>query len=265
MPTERDKGSPRLRGLIWARPERSAKGPAPARSRGQIAAAAVAIADAQGMDAVSMRNVAAALDIGTASLYGYVDSKNELYELMVDWVEGEDGPPPSPSGDWRRDLSTLAHRSRHSILRHPWMASVAAGRPSFGPNSLAWLEYGLAALDGLGLTTDAMLIASEVLQAFIRGFTLREFAEQQALQQAGLESAEWGRVLGPYLEAIQRSGRYPRFSRIVQEAQVPHIDNRQELMFTTGLDHILDSLLPRTADGVVSKPTLQDQTIPKPG
>jgi AcrR family transcriptional regulator len=205
---------------------------------------AVALADAEGVEAVSMRKVAAALEVGTASLYGYVDSKDELYDLMIDWVEGEDGPPPPLSGDWRGDLSRLAHRIRGSILRHPWMASITAGRPDFGPNSLAWNEYGLAAMDDLGLTIDEMLIASEVLQAFVRGFALRELAEQRALQRAGLNAEEWGRVLGPYLKSVEKSGRYPRFTRVVQDARVPHAENRQELMFTTGLGRILDSLLP---------------------
>ncbi|MCW6007251.1 TetR/AcrR family transcriptional regulator, partial [Micromonospora sp. CPCC 205371] len=144
--------SPTSRDLIWARPERAAKGPAPSKSRRQIAAIAVALADAEGVEAVSMRKVAAALEVGTASLYGYVDSKDELYDLMVDWVEGEDGPPPSLSGDWSSDLSWLAHRIRGSILRHPWTASITAGRPNFGPTCLAWIEYGLAAMDDLGLS-----------------------------------------------------------------------------------------------------------------
>ncbi|GAA0459169.1 TetR family transcriptional regulator [Paractinoplanes deccanensis] len=242
MPTDHEKGS---RGLIWARPERAAKGPAPSRSRGQIAEAAVALADAEGLDAVSMRKVAAALGIGTASLYGYVAGKDELYDLMVDRVEGEDGPPPPPSGDWRADLSGMAHKIRGSILRHPWMASVAAERPSFGPNSLAWNEYGLAALDDLGLTIDEMLIASEIVQAFVRGFATRELAEQQALQRAGLDAEEWGRVLAPYVESVERSGDYPRFSRVVRDAHVPHAPDRQDLIFATGLGHILDGLLKR--------------------
>lgn len=230
--------------VIWDRPERAAKGPAPSRNRRQIAAVAVALADAEGIEAVSMRKVAAALEVGTTSLYGYVDSKDELYDLMVDWVEAEDGPPPPLSGDCRADLARLAHRIRGSIRRHPWMAGVTAGRPNFGPNSLAWIEYGLAAMGELGLTVDEMLIASEVLQAFVRGFALRELAEQQALRRAGRTADEWGRMHGPYLESVERSGRYPWFTRIVRDARVPHAENRPELIFATGLDRILDSLLP---------------------
>jgi AcrR family transcriptional regulator len=243
LPTER-KSSSRPRELVWARAERAAKGPASSVSRRQIAAAAVALADAEGLEAVSMRKVAAALGIGTASLYGYVGSKDEIYDLMVDRVEGEDGPPPPLSGDRRADLTVLAHRILGSIRRHPWMAGVAAGRPAFGPNSLAWVEYGLAALDDRGLTIDEMLVASEILQAFVRGFAIRELAEQQALRRAGLDAHEWGRVLGPYLDSVEQSGRYPRFIRVVREAHVPHAGDRQEVIFTTGLTSILDSLPP---------------------
>jgi AcrR family transcriptional regulator len=236
---------PGERVLIWARPERAAKGPAPSRSRRQIAAAAVALADAEGMEVVSMRKVAAALEIGAASLYGYIDSKDELYDLMVDWVEGEDGPPPSLSGDWRPDLSGLAHRIRGSILRHPWMASVAAGRPSFGPNSLAWTEHGLAAMDDLEISIDEKLIASEILQAFARGFATRELAEQQALQRGGLTADEWARAVAPYIESVVSSGKYPRFGRVVSDADLPHSENRQELLFTMGLERVLDGLFPK--------------------
>ncbi|WP_212989659.1 TetR/AcrR family transcriptional regulator C-terminal domain-containing protein [Actinoplanes auranticolor] len=165
----------------------------------------------------------------SASLYGYVSSKDEMYDLMVDWVDGEDGPPPAPSGNLRSDLFGLAHRIRRSILRHPWMTSVAAGRPNFGPNSLAWHEYGLAVMDDRGLTIGEMLVANEILQSFVRGFTTRELAEQQALQRAGLDADAWGRAMRPYTEAIEKSGRYPRFTRVVRDPHLPPAPDRHEL------------------------------------
>jgi AcrR family transcriptional regulator len=158
--------------VVWARPERAAKGPAPSRSRAQIAAAAVALADAEGLEAVSMRRVAAELGIGAASLYRYVLRKDELYDLMVDLAEGEDGPPAPLTGDRRADLTAIAHRTRAVIHRHPWMATLAPGRPPYGPNSLVRAEHFLAALDGLGMDIDEMFTASEVLQAFVRGYVV---------------------------------------------------------------------------------------------
>ena len=249
MAQERPTRSSAERALIWARPERAAKGPAPSKSRNQITSAAVALADAEGMESVSMRRVAAVLNIGATSLYGYIDSKDELYDLMVDWVEGEGGAPPALSGDWRADLSLLAHRTRGSILRHQWMASVAAGRPNFGPNSLAWIEYGLAALDDLDISIDEMLIASEILQAFVRGFATRELAEQQALQRAGVTAEAWARSVTPYIESVVTSGKYPLFGRVVNDAQLPHADKRQELLFDLALERILGGLLRKPDEG----------------
>lgn len=237
---------------IWLRPERAAKGPAPSRNRRQVAEAAVALADADGIGAATIRAVAARLGIGAASLYRYVDSKEELLDLMIDWVEGEDGPPPRTTGDWRSDLSALAHRVRALILRHPWMASVTAVRPRLGPNSLAWAEYGLEAMSSLDLDPDELLVASEVLHAYVRGFAASELATLQALQRAQLTDEEWTRDLAPYVNAVLESGRYPQFARIVRDASLPHADNRQELLFTSGLQSVLDGLLahsgaPRTA------------------
>jgi AcrR family transcriptional regulator len=233
--------------VIWARPERAAKGPAPSRSRPQIAVVGVQLADDEGLEAVSMRRVAAALGIGAASLYRYIESKDELYELMVDHVEGEDGPPPPLTGDWRADLSTFAHKTRGSIHRHPWMASLAAGRPTFGPNSLAWAEHSLAAIDRLGLSIDEMLMAGEILRAFVRGYVIGEMAEQQALQRAGLTMDQWMHALGPYMLSVVDQGKHPFLARVMMDADTPHAQDRDDLVFAAGLERILDGIAPQRA------------------
>jgi AcrR family transcriptional regulator len=244
VPKDRSEGGSHDHTVIWARPERAAKGPAPSRSRAQIAAAAVELADAKGLDAVSMRRVAAVLGIGAASLYRYVESKDELYDLMSDRVEGEDGPPPPLTGDWRADLRALAHKTRGVMHRHPWMANLAAGRPTFGPNSLAWAEHGLGAVDGLGLSIDEMLVAGEILQAFIRGFVIGELAEQQSLQRSGLTKDEWMDALAPYMMAMIERGEHPLLARVIIDADTPHAADRNDVVFTAGLERILDGLVP---------------------
>src|SRR6266498_4621044 len=118
-------------GSIWMRPQkRHSRGPDPTYSRDQITAAAITIADAEGLEAVSMRRIAREVGAGAMSLYRYLDSKDELVELMMDAVEAEDPLPDKPSGEWRADLRRIAERARGILERHPWLATLAATRPS---------------------------------------------------------------------------------------------------------------------------------------
>src|SRR5689334_18132683 len=114
------------------RPERNSRGPDPAYSREQITAAAVKIADAEGLEAVSMRRIAREVNAGAMSLYRYIGSKDDLIELMIDTVQGEE-PLPERSGDWRADITAVADLMRAHLRRHPWLAAVSVGRPTFGP------------------------------------------------------------------------------------------------------------------------------------
>ncbi len=136
--------------MVWTRPERAGKGPAPSHSRAEITAAAIALADSEGIDAVSMRRVAAKLGAGTGTLYRYLAGKDDLIDLMIDAVEGEDGGPAPLSGDWRQDLRAFARRARSIIHRHPWVAVLAAGRPTLGPNGLRLAEHTLDSDRGTG-------------------------------------------------------------------------------------------------------------------
>src|SRR5262245_62033753 len=117
------------------RPSRNRRGPDPTYSREQITAAAITIADADGLDAISMRRLAREVDAGVMSLYRYFDSKDDLFELMSDAVQGETPVPDLPSGDWRADLTAIAQAQRAAVHRHPWLVSLT-GRPSFGPNTV---------------------------------------------------------------------------------------------------------------------------------
>src|SRR5437016_6689746 len=114
------------------RPERPARGPQPSHSRDEIAAAAVAIADAEGIEAVSMRRVAAEIGAGTMSLYRYVPRKEDLVDLMIDQVSAEQ-LAPDPTGDVRADLVEAARRQRALIHRHPWLVQALRTTPSPGP------------------------------------------------------------------------------------------------------------------------------------
>ena len=122
------------RASIWSVPERQGRGPRPAYSRAQITEAAVRIADAEGLDAASMRRIAADLGTGAMSLYRYVPSRDDLIELMVDHVLLEAGIPDRPTGDWRADLTLVAENTRRIWRAHPWLAGLRRPRATFGPS-----------------------------------------------------------------------------------------------------------------------------------
>ena len=229
------------RGVIWSRPARAARGPAPSLSREEIATAAVALADTQGIEAVSMRTLAVELGVGAASLYRYVDRKDELIELMVDAVIGSD-LQFEPHGNWRVDLGAFARSLRAMILRHPWMAVPSAGLRSLGPNTAQLYERVLGAIDGLGLEIDDMLVMVETLDAYVRGRVLEELSEQEAVRRSGLDREAWMRTQAPYIEGLIAGGRYPLLARVVLDARAPHDPDRLEHGFDLGLEHVLDGL-----------------------
>ena len=228
------------RGVSWDRPERAGRGPAPSLSREQITAAAVTLADTQGIEAVSMRALAVELGVGAASLYRYVARKDELIELMVDAVMGND-LQFEVHGNWREDLRSFARGLRAMTLRHPWIVRVG-GLRNLGPNTARRHEQVLSAIDGLGLEIDEMLVMIETLAAFIRGRTLEELSEQEAVRRSGLDQEAWMQAQAPYIESLIASGRYPLLTRVVLDARAPHDPDRLQHSFDLGLERVLDGL-----------------------
>ncbi len=121
------------RGSIWSIPEGQGRGSRPAYSRAQITGAAIRIADADGLDAASMRRIAADLGTGAMSLYRYVPSRDDLIELMIDHVLLEADVPERPTGDWRADLTLIAENTRRMWLRHPGWPACSGRAPRSGP------------------------------------------------------------------------------------------------------------------------------------
>jgi AcrR family transcriptional regulator len=226
-------------GPVWARPRPAPRRQAPSVER--IVERSVAIADAEGMAAVSMRRVAAELGSGTASLYRYVRNRDELVELMVDavWVEEHS----EPSGDWRRDLAAIARSQRSTLLRHPWLSAELTARPSFGPNLLRRSDAALAA--AAALTPDTTLAAQVVATAlaYVRGAVAVEIAEDQARRRTGLTKEQWQHSVGPYIRGVVDSGRYPHLARSIVDGDDPADDER----FEFGLACVLDGIGARAA------------------
>lgn len=227
--------------VIWDRPERSARGPAPALTRDDIAQAGIRLADGAGLEAVSMRTLAAELGVGATSLYRYVESKDEVVELMADAVLGAD-LRFRRSSDWRAHLRFYARALRQLILRHPWMAVVGAGRTSLGPQTAAAFERVLSGLDGFGLDIDEMLTMVQTVDAFTRGRALEEVADQEAMRRSGLDNDAWMQQQGPHVQRLVDSGDYPLLSRVIVDAAAPHDPGRLDRAFQQGLELVLSGL-----------------------
>jgi hypothetical protein len=170
-----------------------------------------------------------------------VSKKDEVLELMGDAVLGELPGTALPAG-WRAGLRTIARLLREVSLRHPWFPAVAAGRAIHGPNSLAWRELTLSAFDGLDVDTDAMLTALGTLSAFVLGHVLAELADREAARRSGLSHDQWLEREGEYGPMIMTSGRYPRFTRVIVEAELPHAADRLDRGFEAGLERVLDGI-----------------------
>jgi AcrR family transcriptional regulator len=222
------------------RPERSARGPAPEHSRAEIASAGVALADAEGLAAVTMRAVAAAVGTAPASLYRYVTTRDELLELMADQVNGEFSFDEPISGRPVTDLLALARQALDIYRRHPWLLGIPPTGGLPGPNALAYMEHTLAVLAGTDLSGPAKL---EVIGLFTG--SVRSFAQMEVDQRsAGRDTAQWQDSVAAYLGQIVAAGQHPHLAAAVAGQPAEEDLGPQEPLFDRAMTRILTGLLP---------------------
>src|SRR5262249_24855155 len=155
----------------------------PKLSLARITTAAIEIADAEGLDALSMRRVGENLGVTAMSLYSYLPSKAELLELMLDTVFAEF---TDASGDgWRARLEHVACENWALYLRHPWLLQVANARPVLGPNTIAKYDHELRAVEGIGLDDIDMDLVVTALGNYVHGAVRAAIEAAQAAQQTG--------------------------------------------------------------------------------
>ncbi|GAA0429659.1 TetR/AcrR family transcriptional regulator C-terminal domain-containing protein [Streptomyces luteireticuli] len=250
-------------GLIQARPRvgsvvaprepaaRRAAAPAPDAAaadrdltRERIVRAAVGIADAEGLGALSMRGVAAKLGVATMSPYRYVDGKDALVLLMADAAFGEASFPDDPPEGWRARVE-LAARTLWSLYRkHPWLAHLGpVTRPLALPNVIAYGDWLLSALDGLGLDVRTRFDLHVLLYSQVVGLAAHLEDERRAEAATGLTDDEWMDRQSAGFAELAASGRYPTFTRVIGELEaVGGYDLRLDELFEFGLRRLLDGI-----------------------
>ncbi|WP_338779988.1 TetR/AcrR family transcriptional regulator C-terminal domain-containing protein [Streptomyces sp. DG1A-41] len=219
---------------LWLTAHQPRRGRRPGFSREAITAAAVALADAEGLEAVTMRRVAAQVGAGVMSLYSYASDKETLLELMVDQVSGELPASGPLTGDWRADLKTIAHLQRDLMLRHPWLPAALSTRRSLGPHTLAFLEHALAALRPTGLDGAAKLEIFAQLTAFVAGHVTYEITQTAAAKSPDRAAAE-----ARYLATVAADGHHPELAEALSS---PARTLTPEATFTRFLNRLIEGL-----------------------
>jgi AcrR family transcriptional regulator len=196
--------------VIWMRAQGAAVGRPAQHSRAEITAAALAIADREGLDAVSMRRVAAELGTGAASLYRYLSHRDDLLDLMTD-ATGAEYAFAAPTGDWLADLVALGEQGRAIMRRHPWLSPLVLTRPVLGPAGLALMQHVLEVLAGHTARQEAKLEAFAMFTSITAMFVQHELAGGSELQE---------KQLG-YLSYALGTGQFPRLALLLAPPAAP--------------------------------------------
>jgi AcrR family transcriptional regulator len=205
----------------------------------RIVADAIAVADAEGIRAVSMRRVASQLGVATMSLYRHVEDKDDLLLKMIDAAFAEWRPPADPPPGWRARLELSARGLWGLCRRHPWLApAMSITRPQPTAGGLDFSEFTLTALERIGMDHEATLTAYITLATFVRGTALNIESEEEAQAATGLHSEQWLDANVPQLRALADSRRFPTFTRYVSE----EYDFSLDALFEFGLHCMLEGL-----------------------
>ena len=211
----------------------------PRLSRERVLGGAVTVADAGGIDALTIRSLAQNLGVKPMSVYYYVANKDEILDGIVDLVFSEIDLP-TPGGDWRAELRRRAHSARRVLRAHPWAIGLMESRTSPGPATLRHHDAVIATLRRAGFSHELTAHAYALLDSYTYGFALQEVG----LPFEGSDSV--ADVAEPIMDRFA-TGEYPHLVEMATDYYLqPGYDFGDE--FEWGLDLILDGLT-RVAGG----------------
>ncbi|MFB7178157.1 TetR/AcrR family transcriptional regulator [Streptomyces sp. NPDC056257] len=241
-------GLPASLEMAWGLRERPGKGPRPTLTLPKIVEAAVALAAAEGVDAVSMGRVAKELGVSTMSLYRYVAAKEELYVLMAD--AGVGAPPPLPpeaeGWGWRELLTNWAYAQRAVLMANSWILRIPITAAPVSPNQLAWMDRGLASMAGTGLNESEKLSTIILIGGLVRNEATMAADMMDAIVKSGVAPEQ---ALGQYVRTLRLMtgpDSHPAVTRLLASDAFGG-SGEPDFQFRFGLDRILDGLAPLAA------------------
>jgi AcrR family transcriptional regulator len=234
-------GMPASIEAAWGLRERPHKGPRPSLSQDRIVQAAIQIAQAEGIAAVSMSKVAAELGASTMSLYRHVSGKDELLALMVDAAYGLPPAAPTPDEGWREGLSRWAWAFRACLQRHPWAVRLPISGLPARPNEVAWFEDGLNSLRDTGLAEAEKASVILLVSGYVRNIATTDADIVAAIQASGKTPQAWLSSYARLFAKIAETRRFPALSKFVAAGVFDTYDDPDD-EFIFGLDRILDGI-----------------------
>jgi AcrR family transcriptional regulator len=230
--------------LLWGTAgPRGRRGPRPGLSVERIVRSAIAIADRDGLEAVTMRRLADSLGVRPMALYTYLPGKSELLDVMLDTVYGEMPQTAWPGDGWRERSATVARDNRALFEAHPWAAAISTSRPPLGPGLMTKYEHELSALTNAGLDDVETDAALTFLLDFVRSSALAVHDARAIRQDTGMTDEQWWMANAPFLAQVIDENAYPTAARIGAAAGAAHggafsPDHAWEF----GLERVLDGL-----------------------
>nr|QWQ57437.1 TetR family regulator [Streptomyces tsukubensis] len=211
--TRGSRGVVRTLELLWDMSPRAVRGPRPGQTLDRIVGTAVRIADAHGLDAVSMRRIATELGIGTMSLYRYVAGKDELVDLMLDRCRWTGDCADGPGADWRTVLECLAREGLARCRLHPWLLRADRSRPKPGPGDGDGdgMEKVISRIRPMGLPDPELVSVVVMIDSYVTG--------------------------AARIQGVTAAGRVPATAALSEDFSGPDFDH-----FEFGLKRILDGL-----------------------
>ena len=234
--------------LLWRDQKRPTRGPRPGLTVDRIVAAAIELADAEGLGALSMRRVADRLGVGTMSLYTYVPGKAELLDVMLDTVLAEVARPDG-AGGWRAGLERRAREDWALFHRHPWMLQISPARALLGPNETELFEASLSTVAGTGLSGAEMVLAVSLVGEYTRGAAQSAVGAAMAEQRTGISDEQWWAAREPLFDKYFDPSRYPTVTRVAAEGafeqpagDATYTVAQAQQSFEFGLARVLDGI-----------------------
>jgi AcrR family transcriptional regulator len=241
--TAKADANPRSLQLLWRPTGRSRRGPEQALSREGIVLAAIEIADAEGLLALSMARLAERLGCATMSLYRHVANKDELQVFMMDTAPGSP-PALAPGTGWRRGLELWARALQAVYYRHPWILQIVAGRPPLEPGQLAWLEAGLQALKPTHLVPGDKLSVILLVLNYVRGEAQIKIGVLQAHRRTPKQERQAQAWYARTLAQLVDAERFPALAEVIAAGVFSggHGDVTSDPSFDFGLARLLDGV-----------------------